>query len=1071
MRRLVLIALLTWIGASFVACPKPKPKQVDRPVTGPRSAVYVAPLLSESREVNVDALWVRRKQVESKKGVKKPGWRRSRKRYKTEYSGGMTKVALQVMPNARKITTVGVAEQFPGGAGQTWKASVWIAARNAAQTVGRELIDYGFFAKSTGFIDGPSAGALFTAGFMAAIMGDEIDPQASMTGTVNPDGTVGMVGGLEYKFRAAIKQGKKLLGYPEGNQRFKNRKGLVVDLEDLAAEHGAKAVPIRDIYQAYKLLTGKEFAHRKALSPKEMTIGASVRPVMQQMTKRWHDMHEVYVKKAKARMKNRWLSSIYKKQLAPALGYKKVSDEAAKKKLMGAAYYNAVRSATWAYTASSFTEVVSIWRRWNKTILSQYWVKLRWQKKQWQARRAKHQLGKERGGPIMGIDLHSKSRSLAVAYNSGEVRIFNTLTGKLKKAIKASGRQVWSVAFGPKARRIVVGGSDNTARIYDTRTGKLLKTLMGHTKLIISVAFDPKGRKIVTGSGDDTVKVWNARTGKLLKTITAHKRDVNAVAISPNGRLFATGGDEGIIKIFDLANYKEIKSMSGHTSWIWGLAFGPKSGHLVSAGRDNSARVWSVKTGKELQKIAASDDCIDVHVGPKGKHFVVGTDDSKLLVVELKTGKILRTLTGHKRRVMGVRIDHAIIASGAKDGTAKLWDLSSGTLTRDIEGKTSQEHRCDAVSWVTLACKRYKKELAEIENPKQVKPPTPPGDFKKKLFEVASDMEERLKQVKRAQKQLEKHAKPGTVDEAVALISGYEELIHGVAFARIGQHRFELIKRYKRFWKRMQRSSRTRSRYHRFRRRGKSGAYGQQRIAQKMANYVEAAVRFGGIAFGKSNLALDHARLFAPDTAKLNLSSERMRSLTKQLFAAAKANLDYLETIIPRGFRGYFIRRYLNVNVPTYVIARLGFNRSGQLVMGAMMERELAKKTVDFGKNYAALGAAVAAYIASAKLRFKVTSGQSIKSGVITPRLKRMIVLTTALSRGRRFALEAAYRSQKIVGSVPTISRMLFQAAEQLRKASLGGQIKAVELYWRTALYCRLAMMLVRKEPAAKAEK
>jgi len=1027
----------------------------------------------------VDALWVRTKRVEikEKKGVKKPRIGLRHKRYETEYSGGMTKVALQVLPNARRVTTVGVAEQFPGGAGETWKASVWIASRKAAQTVGRELIDYTFMASSTGFIDGPSAGALFAAGFMAAIIGDKVNPQASMTGTVNPDGTVGMVGGLEYKFRAAIKAGKKLLGYPEGNKRFKTKKGLVVDLEDLAAELGAKAVPIRDIYQAYKLLTGNDFAHRKRVDPKEMVMGPSIHPVMQAMTKRWLDMHDIYVKKAQSRMKNQWLSYIYKKRLAPALGYRRVADEAAKNKHLGAAYYNAVRSATWAYTASSFTEVVNLWRRWNKTILSQYWAKLSWQKRQNAANRAKYQLGKERGGPIMGIDLHSKTDTLAVAYNNGQVRLFSTVTGKLKRTINASTRQLWTVAFGPQGRKIVVGGSDNLARIYDVRFGRLLKTLKGHSRLVISAAFGPKGRKIITGSGDDSVMVWDARTGKLLKTITAHKRDVNAVAISPNGKLFATGGDEGLIKIFDLANYKELKTLSGHSSWIWGLAFGPKSKHLVSAGRDKTARVWLVKTGKELYKISATADCIDVHVGPKGKNFVVGTDDSKVLLVELKTGKILRTLTGHKHRVMGVRIDHrgAIIASGAKDGTAKLWELSTGTLTRNVEGKTPQEHKCDAVNWATMACKKYKTELAGIENPREVKPPVPPNDFKQKLFEVAADMEKRLKQVEKAQKELEKHNKPTSVDEALALISGYEELIHGVAFARIGQYRFELLKRYKKFWKRMQRYSAYRSRFRRYGRyssyRRPSSADNQRAFAKKVADYVEAAVRFGGIAFGKSNLALDHARLFSPNTTKLSLSGKRMRSLAKQLFAAAKANLDYLETMIPRGFRGYFIRQFLNVNVPTYVIARLGFDRSGKLVLGAMRERELANKTVDFGKGYAALGAAVAAYIASAKLRFKVSSGQNISSGVIDPHLKRMTVLTTALSRGRSFALEAAYKSKMTVGSIPTISRMLFQAAEKLRTASLGGQIKAVELYWRAALYCRLAMMLTRTEPAAKAAK
>ncbi len=1079
MHSLVRLALFSWIAASLIACPRPRPRPAPRPTaapgpSAPRSPVFVAPLLTASREVYVDALWVRRKKVKIK-GKKRIAGRRGRHgprgrhrrgsrgyKYTYTYTGGMTKVVLQVFPNTRQVTSVGVAEQFPGGAGQTWKASVWIASRKAAQTLGRELIDYGFLAKSTGFIDGPSAGALFTAGFMAAILGDKVIPEATMTGTVNPDGTVGMVGGLEHKFLAAIKAGKKVLGYPEGNRRFKNEKGLVVDLEDLASEHGARAVPIRDIYQAYKLLTGKELAFRKTVSPKAMALSTSLHPVMAQMTRRWLEMHETYLKKARSRMKSPWLTRLYTKRLAPALGYKKVSDQAAKEKLFGAAYYNAVRSATWAYTAASFTEVVGLWRRWNKTILSQYWVKRRWQMKKWAARRAKYRLSKERGGPIMGIDLHSQSRTAAVAYFNGDVRLFDVTTGKLKRTIKASPRMLWSVSLGPRGRKLVSGGVDKVARIYSTRNGRLLKSLKGHTGIIVSVAFGPRGRKIVTGSTDDTAKVWDARTGRLLKTITAHKRDVNAVAISPNGRLFATAGDEGVIKIWSLSSYKELKSIDAHSSWVWALSFGPRSKVIASAGRDNAARVWNVKTGKRLLHVTTSDDCIDVHVGPKGKLFAVGTDDSKVLLVSLKSGKIIGTLKGHKRRVMGVRMGRKgkLLVSGAKGGTVKLWSVATGALLRDIEGKTPQEYKCGAIGWATKACRKYKKELADIEHPKMARPPEPSGAFKKKLFVVASDMEKRLKQVERTQKQLEQAKKPSTVDQALALISGYEELIHGVAFARIGRYRFKLLKQYKRFWKRMQRMSR----YRRRRSSGKYGLYRERRFAQKVAAYVEAAVRFGGIAFGKSHLALDHARLYTPNTSALKLSGKRMRSLTKQLFAAAKANLDYLETMIPRGFRGYFIRKYLNVNVPTYVIARLGFDRSGKLVLGAMRERELAHKTVDFGKGYAALGAAVAAYIASAKLRFKVSSGQNIKSGVIKPRLRRMTVLTNALSRGRRFALEAAFRSSKTLNYIPTISRMLFQAAEQLRKASLGGQIKAVELYWRAALYCRLAMMLMRPD-------
>ena len=36
----------------------------------------------------------------------------------------------------------------------------------------------------------------------------------------------------------------------------------------------------------------------------------------------------------------------------------------AKKKAPGASYYSSVRSATWAYTADKFTEVVYLWRQW-----------------------------------------------------------------------------------------------------------------------------------------------------------------------------------------------------------------------------------------------------------------------------------------------------------------------------------------------------------------------------------------------------------------------------------------------------------------------------------------------------------------------------------------------------------------------------------------------------------------------------------------------------------------------------------------------------------------------------------
>jgi hypothetical protein len=362
---------------------------------------YVASLLAAQRSVAVDVLWVRkiplkkkagdpdkaskkkaagpkgrlkkrlrkRKRLRRKRrriGGKLRRKRKKKKRYKKK--GGVTRVHLTVLPNPRRKACIGFTEQFPGGAGSMWQASIWIAANAASQAVGRQLVDFRFLAGSEGFIDGPSAGALFTAGFMAAITGAPVRPEVSMTGTVNPDGTVGLVGGLEQKFLAALKKGKKILGYPEGNKLQKGKGNRVVNLETLAEEHGAKAVPIRDIYEAYALLTGKKFPGRKRAKVKEMTFSQKLASMLSGLSQRWLQKHDRFVSQAEDKKFNDKIQKMYESRLKPSLIYKEFTDKMAKEGKPGAAYYSAVRSATWAYTAEKFTDVVYLWNQWTALV-------------------------------------------------------------------------------------------------------------------------------------------------------------------------------------------------------------------------------------------------------------------------------------------------------------------------------------------------------------------------------------------------------------------------------------------------------------------------------------------------------------------------------------------------------------------------------------------------------------------------------------------------------------------------------------------------------------------------------
>ena len=65
-------------------------------------------------------------------------------------------------------------------------------------------------------IEGPSAGAAMTIATIAALLGEDIDTSAMMTGTINHDGTIGPVGEILPKAIAAREIGAKMFLVPLG---------------------------------------------------------------------------------------------------------------------------------------------------------------------------------------------------------------------------------------------------------------------------------------------------------------------------------------------------------------------------------------------------------------------------------------------------------------------------------------------------------------------------------------------------------------------------------------------------------------------------------------------------------------------------------------------------------------------------------------------------------------------------------------------------------------------------------------------------------------------------------------
>lgn len=81
---------------------------------------------------------------------------------------------------------------------------------------------------------------------------------------------------------------------------------------------------------------------------------------------------------------------------------------------------------------------------------------------------------------------------------------------------------------------------------------------------------------------------------------------------------------------------------------------------------------------------------LDVAVSSDGRTALSAGDDGGVYVWDLTTGEVSRTLEGHSDSVTSIAIssDNRAVVSGSADGTVRIWDLQSGTTTRILTGHT-----------------------------------------------------------------------------------------------------------------------------------------------------------------------------------------------------------------------------------------------------------------------------------------------------------------------------------------------------------------------------------------------
>ena len=100
--------------------------------------------------------------------------------------------------------------------------------------------------------DGPSAGAAMAVGFIAMFKGDHIQRGIALTGTFEPGGQIGPVGGIPDKIRAAAREGYRTILVPRGQIHDPRW-----NLNELGFQLNVMVKEVDTIDEAYLLMTGQ----------------------------------------------------------------------------------------------------------------------------------------------------------------------------------------------------------------------------------------------------------------------------------------------------------------------------------------------------------------------------------------------------------------------------------------------------------------------------------------------------------------------------------------------------------------------------------------------------------------------------------------------------------------------------------------------------------------------------------------------------------------------------------------------------------------------------------------------
>jgi WD40 repeat protein len=295
-------------------------------------------------------------------------------------------------------------------------------------------------------------------------------------------------------------------------------------------------------------------------------------------------------------------------------------------------------------------------------------------------------------GELLSAAFSPDGATLLAASGRGDVHVWSLPSRELRfPSIRAHTSDVWELVTPPGSGPVgfITVSSDGTARMWDLATGARIgggpfdEGEFGIPRGVRGATVAPDGDTLTFGGPDGAVYSWSLSGGRLLERADPRHRDrVIDAGRSADGLILLTLSDDRTVQVWtQRPRPGPVSSLARLDAQPSSIAADPGGDTVAVGAADGTVRLLEASTGRERSRLAGHDGPVTAVTFSGPGRVLTGDSAGTLREWEAAGGLRAERRRVHDGEVTALVLseDRRLLATGAADGTVRLWDAPSLT--------------------------------------------------------------------------------------------------------------------------------------------------------------------------------------------------------------------------------------------------------------------------------------------------------------------------------------------------------------------------------------------------------